>query len=259
MMEFLPFERMIYRSVLPQHSEGAVVAIVAQYLRPYNIDLIARALLLTPSVQRVIICENNPECRLDSWLPLRHPRLHVVRAEERAGTPDRYRIARSQHAEKFLIVDDDLFLQPRQMEVLCRRLDADPEVPHGIVGQRQQADGSFDYSISGVEGELDILNRVYACTAEQVCRTIALLEDLHVPVHTEPWGDFPFDDIALSFSGARRPMCHDVGAFLDCPTQGTAGIAAWREGTFSSLRQEVYSRLSAMRDVAYPCPPHAHE
>lgn len=240
---FLPFEHAIYRSALPECSTGDVTAIVAQYLRPYNIDLIVRCLLLAPSIQRVIVSENNPECRLGSWLSIRHPRLCILTQSIRAGTPDRYRIAREEPSAKFLIIDDDLFLHPDQIETLCRKLGQDPDVPHGIFGQRYRENGSFEHAVHGIEGELDILNRVYACTASQVHATVQIMRTLGVPVSEQTWGHYPFDDIALSFATLRRPRCHNVGSFFDCPTQGSMDIAAWRAQDFKRIRAEALRKL----------------
>ncbi len=54
------------------------------------------------------------------------------------------------------------------------------------------------------------------------------------------------DDIVMSFCGAARPECHDVGKLLNCPTYNVPGIAVFKKQGFRTSRLELYSKVMAM-------------
>lgn len=222
-----------------------VTAIVLSWKRPRNIPLIVRSLLATPAVSRVIVSNNNPHLALPP-LPFASKRLSILRATEEKATTERWRIARDTPSRYYLAVDDDIFLRPEQFELLCTALKHDPSVPHGMFGHYQNPDGSWHYN---GERAVPVLNRVYACTAEHVRTFHRIADALGAGEGTAMWRRSDWDDIVLSKSGCGEPRIHDLGPYLDCPTQGLTGIAVWRSKGFFPFREAFQSQLQAWQDA----------
>lgn len=221
-------------------------AILLSFKRPQNIGPIVRTLLRTPCVGRVIVSNNNPSCHIHNWIPVRSPRLTIIEQTERRSPAIRYRIAAQDPARFFIAVDDDIFLDPGQIEMVCEALRRDPDVPHGVFGQTWDKDGTMRGGIRGVTRELDALNRVYAFTADHLEEFFRLLEVLDLL----PLGNMAFgDDMVISASGLAKPMCHDVGRYLDCPTQHEEGIAVWKEEEFLGYRDKLFVRLRTTKPL----------
>lgn len=147
----------------------------------------------------------------------------------------------------FLAVDDDIFLHPAQLQLLCNALMHDPSVPHGIYGQTW-SDGVFRGGVAERDQRIDVVSRVYAFTDDHVKEFFRLTEAAGMPVETLARAEC-VDDVFLSFCGDRRPMIHDVGPFIDCPTQGKKGIATWRRNNFHSNRIALYQKLTAIKPL----------
>lgn len=230
-------------------SEGWCTAIILNYKRPQNIELLVRTALLTSGIAKVIVSNNNPSCHLERWLRLRHPRLQLLYPPDRRGTGERFGIAAGEPSEFFIAIDDDIFLRPKQLQILCEELRRKPEIPHGIFGEIMKENGVVQHAVHGFDGELDILNRVYAFTFEHVALFFQLVQGLNITAEQIRRESY-FDDILLSFCGSTRPQCHNVGTYLDCATQGKKGIAAWREEQFTRQRALAYQLLCVIQPRA---------
>jgi hypothetical protein len=162
----------------------------------------------------------------------------------------RYETARQDGAERFVLVDDDLFLSPEQVLALFRRLVADPGVPHGMFGQRfPRPDASdhrvaFENCVHSAETDVDVLNRIYLVTREHVQR-LWRLHDLAAREAPDLRLGF-VDDILLSVAAPARPRIHDVGPFLECPSQGDPKVAIWARPGTGRARLEAMRRLRAL-------------
>ena len=222
-------------------------AIVLSFRRPENIGPIARSVLRCAFVERLVVCNNNPDERLADWLTLRDARLRAIDREDNGGTLVRLTLARDLPARYFLVLDDDLFLDPAQIRRVAEALVREPDRAHGIYGQIANADGGFHDAIHGIEREVEILNRVFAFTDEHVREFFELHRALAIDTDESPLKRTAADDILLSRCGRGRPRCHDVGPLLDCPTEGVAGIAVWRESDFSTYRSRLYERLGRLK------------
>lgn len=227
----------------PPATGGNVTAIVLSYLRPQNIDAILRSLLHTPSVGQVVLCNNHPDIAIGRFVSVTSPRLRIIQHAKHCGTPERLRIAQDDAARFFLAADDDLFLRPQQYDLLCQALKDDPSRPHGMFGQVMQPDGTFRYAVRG-DADVDVLNRVYAFTSDHVRRFFEITGQLRFA--EDDWKRSDWDDVVLSFSGRHRPRSHDVGAYLDCPTQGRKDTAVWRRDDFFERRTPLFRRLQEM-------------
>lgn len=231
---------------------GNVTAILLNYARPQNMNLAAHLMLNTPAIGDVVVSNNNPDCDISKWLWAPTGKLRIMSQPQKSSSFMRFVVAKEERRSSlFLSVDDDIFLHPAQVQLLCERLMADPSVPHGIYGQKWTGD-AFRGGIALEECRVDVLSRVYAYTTEHVSEFFRLIKEAGLSVDELASLECT-DDIFLSFSGDKRPLIHNVGPFIDCPTQGKKGIAAWRRDNFHAHREEIYKKLCAIK----PLPPDA--
>ncbi len=230
--------------------KGTFTAIILNYARPQNLDLLTRVLLNTPSVRRVVISNNDPVWNVHDWLHVSSDRVRVIEQSAKKSSATRALITRDESdTEHFLWMDDDIFLTPTQIEILCLELLSDPSAPHGICGQEWRDDGLGGYTNSK-EGCIDVLNRVYACTKEHVLEFFRLGKILDLYPGKPEWKLTSWDDILLSFSGTGRPRVHNVGSYVDCPSQGKRGTAAWRNDDFQKKRDAYVRELKKLKSLS---------
>jgi hypothetical protein len=231
---------------------GEVTVILPSFRRPWNMELLARSALGAPSVGKIIVSHHNPSVDLRSQFSLHDPAVDLRSTTTARPTAWRWKIAREEGARFVLVMDDDVFLLPQQIERLCRFLLADPSVPHGVFGQLRRADGSFQHAIHAWNREVDVLNRVYAASALHIERFFATLDALGMRDHPDLWSHSLCDDMILSCTGIGRPRIHDVGPFLDCPTQASAAIACWMQEGFHGYRENFFERLLLVTPALAP-------
>lgn len=231
-------------------SEPKAAAVLLSYKRPRNLPWIAKSLLKNDFVERVIVSNNNPEMSMEDWFDFSDSRLQLVNQDVRRRAGYRYEIAKDLTEEYYIFIDDDLFLLPSQIAALYRELLKNPGPAHGVWGQRFYKDGdgfSWKSGFSHFDGELDVINRAYFLTRRHVDNFIWNLHELGI----ERVVDLKFgDDMILSFSGEKRPLCHDVGLLIDCPTKDSDDIAIWKENEFFDYRSGLYERLLAIRELS---------
>jgi hypothetical protein len=232
-----------------ENTTGDVTAYVANFLRPQNIPLIVRSLLACPSISRIIVSNNNPDCRLEDWFQPDSDRVVILHHAESQSCSKRYLHLQVFPSAFYLILDDDVFLLPPQIERLLAELHADPSVPHGLYGQRWMGQ-NFRGGMQQAETLIDVISRVYAFTDVHFKEIFRIADAVGHPAHSEHWNVSQFDDMFLSFSGMNKPRIHNVGPFIDCPTQGKRGIATWREQDFHGGREEMYQRLCTVKPLS---------
>lgn len=225
-------------------SEPKAVAVLLSYKRPKNLPLIAKTLLKLDFISRVIVSNNNPEMKMEDYFDFSDTRLELINQKERRRAGFRFGIVQHLDAENYIFIDDDLFLKPSQIITLYQALLDNPSVPHGIWGQQYRKDDEpykrFDI-IRNYDGELDVINRAYFLTRRHVDNFFNILNAIGVSDIV----DLQFgDDIILSFSGRGRPICHDVGPLLDCPSKDEDGVAIWRENNFLNYRGNLIAELN---------------
>jgi hypothetical protein len=94
-----------------------------------------------------------------------------------------------------------------------------------------------------VTREIEVLNRVYACSPAQARAAIALA----ARIGYARWHDVPScEDVILSYAAPKMPLCHDLGPIEDCPTSNDPGIAIWRRPGFVETRYKI---LLALEDL----------
>lgn len=223
-------------------------AIILNYKRPHNIRAIVRSLLAADRVGDIHVVNNNSSHAMSMYFSSDHPRVHVIDNHRNGGALERYLFAKRIKGRFFLSIDDDTFLTAEQINALCQKLIEHPEVPHGLYGQFVKEDvsseeGRFRNGVECLEGPMDILNRVYAFTAGHVDRLFSILEDIGMN-DPKSWKKLSIaDDIVISFCGTSKPLAHDLGRILACPTSDARGIAQWRQPEFDAFRFDLYKRL----------------
>ncbi len=215
-----------------------VTVILLNHKRSWNMEMIVRSLLKCAFVEKIIVCNNGAKEPVYSQ---RHnARVHVVTLTENGKPIQRFVLAAQESAEFFLFIDDDVFLFPKQIRKIFLGLLEDTSCIHGICGERF-SQGKMEHYLYGSDMKLDNLNRVYACTSQHVATFFVLLGALK----KEHAAIAPFrDDILLSASGREKPLCHDVGDFLSCPSSTQHNIAVFRSDGFA-----VETRLSFYESV----------
>lgn len=219
---------------LPDTHTGPVTAYLGVFRRPQNTAAIVESLLRVRSVGGIIVSENQPGV-MRGWKTDFGPRVRIIRHSTRQTCIDRYRHLQAAGCGMFLITDDDLFLLPRQIETVLTGLSSKPSVPHGVCGQI--FDGSVLRSNVRSGGEADVLNRLYAFTADHLKEFFRIAEKTGALRGTGIWQHAP-DDLILSRCVSGRPVIHDTGPFVDCTSQGKEGTALWREPGFMENRME---------------------
>lgn len=228
--------------------EVPVTIVLPVYARPANLALSLAIALRVPGVERVVVTLNDPTLRADQQIGEEDPRVEWITHPSRRGPVERYRAVASSRAEWFFSPDDDLFLHPRQVRAIVDALIAEPRAPHGFYGQLHGS-RRFTQSVVRRDGSVHVLNRAYAFTRTHLDRYLALLEELEV----DRAGVGLDDDVVLSFCGDALPIVHDVGPYLDCPSEAERGVARWRRGDAADLRAALFEKLEGLT----PLPPAA--
>ena len=240
------YDKIILKAPCPERApDGVFTAILLNYKRPQNIELLLRMLLQVPLINNVIISNNNPACDLSKWFFFTHPRVRVV--EQFASKPcaERYFIARETSGEYFVCIDDDLFLLPSQVQKICEETLKDPSVLHGMFGQELLKDGTFRHAVSNHVGRIDIISRLYVFSRPVLLGWHELLRETGSECDQKVLRQA--DDLLLSFAGTGLPLMHDVGPYLDCCTQGEKGVATWRDEDFFATRDVLFQKLKSLR------------
>lgn len=246
-----PFYEIVSAAPPAPWNRPLFTAVHLSYLRPQNIDLQCRLLLQCASIERVILCNHNPQIDIQEWLFLKDPRLTVIQESLPRGCNVRFQRMRESGAEHLLSIDDDLFLSPQQIEQLCAGTLAEPQRAHGFCGEND--DGShFIGLFENREESLDHLNRAYFLNRPLLERFFAITSSLGINDQSREWDESWFEDIVLSRCGSLKPRSHDIGWFLTCPTSTTPGIAAYKHPSFYPYRRELVNRLTRLGELPKP-------
>ncbi|MEZ4222860.1 MAG: hypothetical protein R3B13_18100 [Polyangiaceae bacterium] len=225
----------------------AFTVVVPVYSRPWNAALSVALGLATPGVARVVVCLNDPGFRTADLMLPDDPRLVVLRTPTRRGPVERYRAVAEFDGDYFFSPDDDVFLPPLRVAELMCALAREPASPHGFYGQHYSAaERRFSQGVVRRSGQVHVLNRAYAFTRKHLDRYLALLQQLEV----DRDGIALDDDIVLSFCGDALPQVHDLGPYVDCPSEASRPLARWARSDADSVRGRLIERLS--HDVGMP-------
>jgi len=222
----------------------SVCAILLSYKRPQNIERILKNLIATSSISHVVLSNNNPAIDIKRWFDVDKYPIEFIQQASASVCAKRFEIALELPYDYFMCPDDDLFLNVEQLETLLGYAQCDKSRVHGMFGQIksfQQGQVGFFSGIQGLTCEVDILNRIYCFSREQLLKMVELAKLIGL----NSVGDaLHIDDLLLSFCGKGRPVCHDLGSFEDCPTSEEAGVATYTETGFDATRLTAYRRLA---------------
>lgn len=229
----------------PASHDGDVVTVLLVHERPANLDLQLRLVLSMPSTKAVVVSNNNPAVDAQRWTSVEDPRV-VFRFDPGVNQTRRYQIAREIEAEFFVFLDDDIFIEPHDLERLVARLREDPADPIGVMGQTMAADGSWEGGIEDDGARVDVLNRMYVCTSAHVDGVFDRASDLG-------WSEEevvaqPADDVLLSFAGTGRPLIVNT-PIVDCLSHNDTKIATFRQPGFHEARSGWVRTLRDLRDA----------
>ena len=218
--------------------------IILSYKRMENIRQIVDNALLCGFVERVIVCNNNPDVDLAPRLmTITDDRLELLQQDRRRWPSHRYDIARTIDSDYFICIDDDVFPTPRQLRKLFVTLLRDPDVPVGSAGERYDpAQAAFTRTTPGAR-RVDLLMHTYVFTRRHLDRYFELLDELGLAneeVHSS-------EDVILSFTGPDRPATAAVGRVRECPSCRDREIATHQQDGFEPFRLELFHRLSEQR------------
>lgn len=228
----------------------SLAVILLNYRRPQNIGRIVRAARQALPAAPIFILDQGGRADFRARNDIEWSAVWLQSAATNRGAGARIPLAAGLGFDHYLAIDDDVFLTPGQIAGLAARLAAEPDQAHGVGGQRLEMDqGSvrLSNSMACFDGQVSVLNRIYAFTRAQAAAAIALAARLGFA----SWDHIgPADDVLLSCAGARPAMCHNLGSIAECPTSGEAGVAVWKSEGFDEHRAEVMSKLLASRSIA---------
>ncbi len=224
-------------------------AVLTSFGRPENMPWLIAAFLRAPFVCEILLLNNNASVPMKKLLPCKDPRIVPIQALRNDPVAWRLVHAAARPWSYFLIVDDDVFLQPQQIVALARKLVDAPECPHGVLGDIWEPDG-----VSGSrrvwpraqDVAVDDLLRVYALSNEHLREAMRLMKTAG-----EAGLDFSFcDDLLISCSGTQRPRIHDVGQWVNCLSSGDTEVALFRTAPrFDEKRRQLRRWLKDVKPL----------
>ncbi len=240
--------RLGYRVTVDAPAKATVV--ILSYKRMYNIPVIVRSALLCGFVDRIVVCNNNPDVDLGSYLPMRDTRLELVQQERQRWPSYRYDVAYKYPSDYYICIDDDLFPSPWQLKKLFIALLSNPESPVGSAGQIYDSKtGALrkirrnNWTLRDQTRTVDVILQIYVFTRNHLKNYFDLLRAIGVEndaVHSS-------EDVILSFAGTKRPLLKDVREVCECVTSRDSAIATHRQEGFDAYRHDLYQRLSQVR------------
>ncbi|MDX1509752.1 MAG: hypothetical protein R3249_00230 [Nitriliruptorales bacterium] len=214
----------------PAQSAGDFAAILLVHERPATLDLQVRIALHTPSIGMVHISNNNPAVDVAEYLTIASRRV-VVHEEFDWNQTRRYLLAGDLRDQRFVSLDDDIYLDPRHLEQLLGQFRREDAVPTGVTGQNRIADGWINEVVE--EGPVDILNRLYVFSAEHVRRFHVLLDELGWS-SDQRRTNFA-DDVLISATG-DGPARIVPTPWIDCTSHNRKEISTFRRTGFHDPR-----------------------
>ena len=223
----------------PVHADDLAV-IVMNYRRPQNIAGICRTVMdALPQATVFVLDQADDEKKtVRDELP---PKVWYCRRKN-VGPIARLMVAAALPFQRYLAIDDDLFLTETQLRQLARHYETAPGRIHGIWGQKVEINGKrlrVRNSILEQDAEVSILNQAYAFSRAHAAGALALIAATDFDAEEIR----NCDDILLSSASERAPMCHDLGTLAVCPTSNQVGIGLGTERSFHETRARLLVNL----------------
>lgn len=207
-----------------------------------NLPLLLQSALKCEFIEQIIISNNNSSADISREIKTTDPRFVVINQKENRNCAFRIEMLAGNNGEYFAVIDDDLFLMPEQIRLLFQQLLLSPQRVHGCYGENH-----FDETVTmpylrqrliSQNAPVEHVGRVYFFSRETIKNFIAINSKIKTSYH---------DDLVLSFSGTSRPLIHDVGEVIDCPTAHLPSVAISRREGFTEERTRVLRTLRTMK------------
>lgn len=224
-------------------SNYKITALLASYHheRLKNLQPLLQSILKCKFIHRVILSNHNPGNTLENWINIKDERFVVLNQPVRRGPGYCWELARSDHSDFYILIDDDFLVTPRQIKLLLQHLISSPDVPHGITGHTET-----DY-FQNVDIEVDRLSQIYAITYLHLDHYFQYLETIRA-IDPDAFSAIEHfaHEIVMSRTGKGKPRIHHVGHLSRCHTARQAGIAIHKEDNFDMERQKVFKAINTI-------------
>lgn len=230
-----------------------LTVIVLNHKRPENVNLIARLILKSGFVGKLIISNNSQEYPIEKYVRFSDPRLVLINQKEPSGVGIRFVLAEKFPSKYYICIDDDIFLHPVQLQWLYWNIRHFPEYTHGIYGAKidpiKDRNNEWPFSFqTNKTTTIDILNGLFGFTQEHLNEYFRLCSLLGI---TDLKALMNGEDIVLSFSGSRKPFIHDIGPIWECTSATLPGVALHvSRPHFYEERWEIYSKLESIKQLS---------
>ena len=235
-----------------------LTVILTSFKREENLPFILESVLTLPYVTEVILSNNNPARQVQVGRFVSEPRLRLLNQDQPTACGYRYDLAMKSSGERFVVIDDDIFLTPQQIDLLYSRFLENPSVPHGVQGQEWDANPESGLPRAFVgEGEVDVLNRIYLLDRSMLDAMYRNLYKFGIQTCSKVHNA---EDIFISFSGMGKPRVHDIGKWVDCPTGYKTDIAIFlNRPKFHEERNLIFKQLTMLKTIPGYQPEHTQE
>lgn len=209
-----------------------------------NLPLLVESALKCEFVEQVIVSNNNSKADISKKIKSTDLRLKIINQKEDRNCAFRIEMLREVPGEYFAVIDDDLFLLPEQIRELYRHLVLAPERVHGCYGENHfEETETMPYlrqRVISQEAPVEHLGRVYFFARPGIDKFIEINRQIKTS----------HDDLVLSFSFDLKPMSHNVGELIDCPTAHFPKVALSKGKDFSKERSNVLRALRLLKAKA---------
>jgi len=172
--------------------------VMLNWKRPDNVRRIVPRLMQAKHVKHVLIWDNTGAARM------RFPteRVTVIRSTKDMSLFTRFAAGALADTDAIMYHDDDVLIQPKVLDTLYKRWDADPDVLHTLFGRKLQKDGTYAAEVKG-NGEAPLTlttavltHKQYVLDAMQMAYTLDSLVRQGRPLGNG-------EDILLSYAAMR--------------------------------------------------------
>ena len=229
-----------------------LTVIVLNHKRPENVGQIAQYILRAGFVGKLIISNNSQAYPIEDYIKAYDPRLMLINQKTPSGVGISFELARDYPSRYYLRVDDDIFLNPSQLQWIYWNLRQFDDRPHGIFGAARVAESGTTPGWPFVHRRntsepVDILNGLFAFTRahlEEYFRLCALLgiSDQKTFMNGE--------DIVLSYAGDKKPFIHNIGQIWECASEASPGVALHQSRPrFYEERWKIFTDLQSIKPL----------
>jgi hypothetical protein len=227
---------------------AAFAIVLTNYARPWNLPRQIETCHRVSTPAQIFLVDNSETPDGSNLPPVARDDITLLRTGRNMGNGRRFALAAALPHRLVMCIDDDIFLEPAQIDALFERAAHEPERVHGVWGEdvNLRSRLGFKTHLCRQNREVDVLNRLYVITPRLARRAL----ELAALCGYSDWSKIgPIDDIFISYAGKRKPACHDVGPLEDCPSSDQEGIASWRSRGFFERRKETIARLCALKSA----------